>query len=298
MRKGWQIRFAWRQRLAQTNGRAKIKRMPHVRYPAAHERAYLEFVLTFLLRPAKALVDERIKPKLDEWLREAHPNRRLDAWDEDLVSTIAAMLGILENEVTEEAITTFLARQAIDVNAFSAAEVTRQITESLGIDVLATQPPEVVAKIRTWTTQNVQLIKSINRQYLGRVEGMLMREIEKGTDSRVIAKMLDDEYGIGRRRAALIAEDQTTKFFGTVNRARHEDLGLNRYIWSDVGDARVRPEHKARNGKVFSYDDPPSDGNPGQPARCRCSAYAVIEDLLEDAPQTAARQAQFAGGFQ
>jgi SPP1 gp7 family putative phage head morphogenesis protein len=56
--------------------------------------------------------------------------------------------------------------------------------------------------------------------------------------------------------------------------------GVTEYIWSTTKDNRVRKEHQAREGKTFSYDNPPSDGNPGEPIRCRCVASPVFTDEM------------------
>ena len=47
-----------------------------------------------------------------------------------------------------------------------------------------------------------------------------------------------------------------------------------RYIWRTRGDGKVRPEHAANNGKIFSWDNPPSTGHPGEAYGCRCWAEA------------------------
>ena len=42
------------------------------------------------------------------------------------------------------------------------------------------------------------------------------------------------------------------------------------YIWRTKGDDKVRPSHKAREGKIFNKQVPPIDGNPGEEHDCRC----------------------------
>ncbi|MEE8393530.1 MAG: phage minor head protein, partial [Rhodospirillales bacterium] len=42
------------------------------------------------------------------------------------------------------------------------------------------------------------------------------------------------------------------------------------YIWRTVGDSKVRSSHAERDGKVFSWDDPPEGGHPGEAPNCRC----------------------------
>ena len=44
------------------------------------------------------------------------------------------------------------------------------------------------------------------------------------------------------------------------------------YIWRTVGDNRVRSEHAVRDGKTFSWDNPPDGGHPGEAPNCRCTA--------------------------
>ncbi len=53
------------------------------------------------------------------------------------------------------------------------------------------------------------------------------------------------------------------------------------YIWRTVGDGRVRSSHAERNGKVFSWEDPPEDGHPGEAYNCRCWA----EDIEKEEPK-------------
>ncbi len=60
------------------------------------------------------------------------------------------------------------------------------------------------------------------------------------------------------------------------------------YIWRTVGDGKVRSSHADRNGKVFSWADPPEGGHPGDAPNCRCWAEEIadpdkckeLEDLI------------------
>ena len=36
---------------------------------------------------------------------------------------------------------------------------------------------------------------------------------------------------------------------------RHQRLGIEKFTWDTSGDERVRDEHRALDGQVFSYDD-------------------------------------------
>ena len=49
------------------------------------------------------------------------------------------------------------------------------------------------------------------------------------------------------------------------------------YIWHTVGDNRVRSSHADRDGKTFSWTDPPEGGHPKEAPGCRCWAENVEE---------------------
>lgn len=47
------------------------------------------------------------------------------------------------------------------------------------------------------------------------------------------------------------------------------------YIWRTAGDSKVRSSHAERDGKIFSWDNPPEGGHPGEDFGCRCTAEPV-----------------------
>lgn len=56
---------------------------------------------------------------------------------------------------------------------------------------------------------------------------------------------------------------------------RKEKHQTTHYIWHTQGDDKVRPSHAANNGRIFSWINPPSTGNPGEDFGCRCWAEAI-----------------------
>lgn len=65
------------------------------------------------------------------------------------------------------------------------------------------------------------------------------------------------------------------------NRETAENHTTEQYIWHTSGDDKVRPEHAANNGKIFSWNNPPATGHPGEDFGCRCWAEAYKEDELQ-----------------
>ena len=54
-----------------------------------------------------------------------------------------------------------------------------------------------------------------------------------------------------------------------------------RYIWRTRNDGKVRSSHAAREGQVFSWDDPPVGGHPGEDYNCRCTAEPYYPETSE-----------------
>lgn len=53
---------------------------------------------------------------------------------------------------------------------------------------------------------------------------------------------------------------------------RKDDPTTARYVWRTRQDAKVRPAHRENDGHIFSWDDPPATGHPGESRNCRCEA--------------------------
>lgn len=133
--------------------------------------------------------------------------------------------------------------------------------------------------------EQVGLIKSIPQQYLGAVEGMVMRSAATGRDLATLSRNLQKHYGVTRRRAAFIARDQNNKATATMTRVRQTELGITEAVWIHSGGGKhPRPTHlKAGRDKV-KYDvtkgwyDPHEKKYifPGELINCRCVSGAVV----------------------
>lgn len=186
------------------------------------------------------------------------------------------------------------AREAIR-EAFDTEELrhSRRFNEAaraaIGIDLGRVIVGEGISNtIEAAVQRNVALIRGLTGDVAKRLEAQLLQALTQGLNNAEIAKIITKEFGIGKRRAALIARDQAASFNGDLNRIRQTALGVTEYQWSTSLDERVRgnpegrypnarPSHWDREGKTFKWSDPPSDGHPGQPINCRCVARAVIE---------------------
>lgn len=146
---------------------------------------------------------------------------------------------------------------------------------------------------QAFVRRNVKLIKSIPKQLFADVQAELTDAWNVGRDRAVLARNIEERFDVTENRAKLIARDQVSTLFSQVNQKRQRDLGITRYEWDTAQDERVRgdpgglypdavPSHYDRQGEVFSYDDPPEGGHPGEAINCRCVAVPIIDDVDDD----------------
>ena len=137
------------------------------------------------------------------------------------------------------------------------------------------------------------LIKSIPKDTLSEMQGIVSQGFQTGATLTSIEKEIRNTYHVKRSSAKLLARDQIAKLNGELTKQQQTDAGVEEYIWSDSGDGRVRESHHALNGKRFRWDDPPVVTPPGKPVRrchpgqdyqCRCVALPVFDISTVDIP--------------
>lgn len=161
----------------------------------------------------------------------------------------------------------------------------QKILRDGGFSVRTVHSRAVQDVLQATTQANVELIKSIPQQYLGSVQGAVMRSVQTGRDLSTLTDELQRAYGVTRRRAAFIAKDQNNKASASINRARQLDLGITQAVWLHSGGGKVpRPTHvKAGRDKVRfdvakGWYDPALKKYifPGTEPNCRCVSRAVV----------------------
>lgn len=150
---------------------------------------------------------------------------------------------------------------------------------------------EVIAKewaenldlyIKDWTDENILKLRE-----------QIQPHVLAGGRASQLEKTLRDNYGVAARKAKFLARQETSLLMSKFRQTRYEGLGIKKYKWSTSHDARVRPahgadpyygNHRALNGKIFSWDDPPvtcqatgARNHPGEDFGCRCIAIPVVE---------------------
>lgn len=185
----------------------------------------------------------------------------------------------LRRAIKPEVLETFARRVGERVSDYQRVQLDRQVKAALGADVFIADR-KLRARLDGFAAENVALIKDLPPKIIGDVEKATTRAIQNGTLHRDLATELNEKFGFGENRAKLIARDQVGRLYAQVNHDRQRELGIERFRWVTVHDERVRDEHAELDGQIFRYDDPPSEGLPGEPIQCRCIAEPIFDELL------------------
>ena len=149
--------------------------------------------------------------------------------------------------------------------------------------------PERRKRIAAEWGENMQLwIKDFNEKEITELRQNMMRTIFSGDRYGSAIKTIQDSYGVTERKAKFLARQETSLLMAKFKQTRYEDAGVRYYRWGCVAGSKnhpVRPWHKALEGKVFRWDEPPVTTKPGEAQRkcnpsqdynCRCFARPLV----------------------
>lgn len=164
---------------------------------------------------------------------------------------------------------------------YNLRQVRKQIKRMLGVDAFPTDPGGS-AMLNSFLRDNAALIKSLSGDYIRSVSGIVHRGVRSGERPESMSEKIRDRYDVTANKAMLIARDQTNKLNGDLTHMRQKSLGIDKYYWRTSLDERVRASHLEKEGKLYSWDEPPEDtGHPGESINCRCTAEPYIEGITE-----------------
>ena len=207
-----------------------------------------------------------------------------------IFSSVKNALGNLKQKITNsiDLIAAQLATQIVlKQKKASDKQIAEMLQKSTGLDFTGLMRDEDLQDaVDSAIATNVSLIQSIPKQYLDRVEAAVLDGIQTGKRSDEIKKSILDIGHSTDSRAKLIAVDQLGKINGRLAQIRQQKLGITHYTWSTSHDERVRHSHRLRDGLIFAWNNPPSDGHPGIPIRCRCVPIPYTAHLFDKDAKT------------
>jgi SPP1 gp7 family putative phage head morphogenesis protein len=168
------------------------------------------------------------------------------------------------------------------------ADLQKQLEKSAASveDLDITPVPEgVSSEIEESTVSGIDAgIKGFAQREIEEIRRLTQANMAQGARVDRLTKIIESQYNVAKRRAAFIAENETSLAISKFREARYKEIGANSYIWSTSKDERVRDSHRDLEGKSFSWDSPPvvdtatgRRGHPGQDFNCRCVAIPIVD---------------------
>ncbi len=193
-------------------------------------------------------------------------------------------IGILTEEAyTDDELKVIAQKRGMDVAKWNDNTITRDTYRVIGVAPIFSDA-YLQNELELFSATNVSLIESLRDETLKRFESQVLVDFQQGVRAETMAaELLSSVNPVvtnAKARASLIARDQIAKLNGQMTQLRQQDMGVERYRWRTMGDHRVRETHQELNGLIFSWDDPPEVGHPGEDYQCRCYAEPVLEDVV------------------
>jgi uncharacterized protein with gpF-like domain len=157
-----------------------------------------------------------------------------------------------------------------------------------GFDVPMQLTPSQRLILKTKVPENVALIKSIQAQYHGDIEGIVSRNFLKGRDLAAMSEEIRKRGKVTQNRAAFIARDQSDKATSQMNDARQRELGIKYAVWQHSTAGKEPREKHVRAGReqwVFKVGTGVDFGDqfgvvlPGEAINCHCTSRSIIPAL-------------------
>jgi SPP1 gp7 family putative phage head morphogenesis protein len=186
------------------------------------------------------------------------------------------LLEILEREVSSDG------HSQSDQIALSLtfSHIERAATEGLQRQMLFLTGKEIwigshsADLLYAFIAEHSQLIKSVQREQLDKINLILQRGIREGCLLKDLTKDIHTAGGLSKRRAQLIARNAPLLYSGSLTKHHQQSAGIKQYRWQTSQDKRVRKSHQDRNNKI--YDWAGAGPHPRSEVNCRCDAVPLL----------------------
>lgn len=263
--------------------------------PDTLERQYARD-LNPLVQAIREVLAEIVKPGFPRILESARLDLpvRSDAYQDEIEALFSRARIAFASRYTIQEARSLARKYAQSGSEWNERQIRKQFLKVLGLQPVLNEP--YLGPLQDeFVKENVDLITSIPADAFDKIEQKVRNAVSSGRLSTDLAAELEDEFGDDiaevtenvKARARLIARDQIAKLNSDLNRSRMQNLGIAKYKWRTSKDERVRATHRALEGKVFAWTDPPNINgkrlHPGQDYQCRCTAEPVFEsnDILK-----------------
>ena len=272
-----------RDRSARPKAPRVAKRPPMPFPPRGIESAYARKIKRLIAELQTDFTRELLAalPKIQAEHQKSLPEALRQDSSIEYISRLVGQLRILTGRLwTAQELEDLAYGQMEDTNELVKKSIQNQWKRVLGVNPqLNDRGLQTFLKERA--KENAALISNIPAKQAASLESGILSAVQRGARVQEISEIIEERFGAMTSNAETIARTETGKVYSQLNQYRQKEAGLTRYRWATVGDDRVRDSHRALDGTLQSWDEPPLvDGepaNPGDQINCRCVALPVIE---------------------
>lgn len=173
-------------------------------------------------------------------------------------------------------LTAGLRRWALRTEQWQREKWRGAVLSATGVDVGTLIGAEDVRDtIEATILRNTGLIRDVSDQARGRITDAVFRGLNQRLPARDVAREIRQAVDMSQRRAMGIASHQLSDIANRLADERRREAGLDEYEWVHSRKRNGRPEHIARNGKIYSDQNPPPTLAGAEPY-CGCRTRAHI----------------------
>ncbi|TZG26514.1 hypothetical protein FYJ91_11225 [Sphingomonas montanisoli] len=205
----------------------------------------------------------------------------------DSISSLSDLLDAIGRELSDLVLQLLpeLREWAARVESWHRGQWRGAVLSATNVDIeavlLASGTPQSVRDSIAW---NTSLISDVSDQARQRIANIVFAGMRDNRPARDIARELREAVGLSRQRSLRIASDQLVKLTSSLDRERRAEAGIRTWKWRWSHKKHGRPEHIARDGKVYADTAalagdgvlPPPDDLPGTLPFCGCRSQAVL----------------------
>lgn len=210
---------------------------------------------------------------MEIYARELERRLQTDAIDE--LTSLFAQLGDEVSRLILD-LTPAMQQWAIGLELWHRGKWARTVLAGTDVDISTLiGPTDSLESIETFMARQTALIRDISDQARARIADIVYRGLQNRIPSRDVGKQISEALSMARRRANRIAADQATKLAAALDRQRQREAGLDHWKWKHSGKLHFRPEHKRRDGNIYTDETAPED-EPGELPFCGCVRQGVL----------------------
>ena len=236
-----------------------------------------------LVLAVKKQIDEKVIPLL----RRLASEYVADSWDDDIGNIFNEQMDLWTGTDFSSRANRVAQDFVVSADAVHRKRFQEQM-KRIGIDVFG-QSPKISDYLQAAASSNVRLIESIPAEYLGKVRTLVEANMRAGRPPGAIVTRIQEQFGVAKSRAKLIARDQTNKINSELTERRQREVGFEYFQWVSSHDERVRHDHQVIANRVtefgkgvYRWDDPPKNDRgetitPGSDYQCRCTARPLTK---------------------